>query len=206
MEGENKLFNVKKNIVIIAAIVVINLSQFSYLLVPNISRIPIAITLMASVVVLMYLKPEDVITSPTKIRELYVQSPFGKQAGFKPLSEIKGVDIGRQTLINPFDKSKIHVFWFYNISWIDAEVYAGEYRKGEPIDAVLLRYINHNIEQKSKDVILSEIKKEFLSGNIRENMEMLKKYGVLRKPAPRHRRRPESYERTEDTLVEDNSG
>lgn len=206
MENENKTFNVKKNIVIVIAIAVINLSQFYYLSIQNLNRFPIAVTLLASAIVLMYLKPDDVITSPTKIREMYVQSPFGKQAGFKPLSEIRDINIGRQTLVNPFDKSKIHIFWFYNISWIDAEVYAGEYRKGEPIDAVLLRYVNHNIEQKSKDVILSEIKREFLSGNIRENMDLLKRYGVLRKPTVRHRRRPESYEHVENTYAEDNSG
>jgi len=183
-----------KNLIIMIALAVSLIASGYYLTLTTVSHAPFFVNLFAAVIILYLLKPDTIITDPTKIRELFVSSQFGKQVGLKSLGDIKGVDIQREMMVNPYDKSKIYVWWFFSTTWVDCEVYSGEYKVGESLDKVLLRYVNHRLETKSLDVIRGEIKKQFLSGDIKDSIKRLREVGILHKPTPQHRDRSDEKE------------
>lgn len=130
---------------------------------------------------------QEEITNPTRIRELFVNSAYGKQAGFKPLKDIGGKQFMRSILTNPFTNETIVVWYIYDTTWVDLEVYKGKYKVGDDLDSLLLDHKNHILIEKSIDSLENYVRRTFLSGGLKETRDMMKKFGLTRDIRTRHK-------------------
>lgn len=169
------------------------------LIIPNISRIPFYLIIIeVAILFLLFNTDNSIIKSPTKIRELYVNSTYGKQAGFKSLSQIKSMDIQRKVFINPFSKERFWAWYIYNNIWTDIELYAEKYKKGDDIDDLLLMHANHLLEEKSIESVENIIIKRYCSSGIKESRDLLKSYGLIKKKTVHHRHERKDMDFTKD--------
>lgn len=178
--GKNLLFIIL-GVIFVASAYIMTLPS------PPYSHYPFYVILLCLIAIFLLQKNDAPITDETEIRERFVNTVYGKQAGFKPLKSMIDMTFQRTILTNPFDKEKIVVWYFFNKSWVDIEVYKGEYKATDSLDSLLLMHRNHLLIEKSIDSIDSYIRKAFLSGGIREAQKQLAKFGLRSDKPLRHR-------------------